>query len=282
MRLALEGAFETTVQRTDTAASADNYYSLRLAPDGEGAGVNTGTGLWLLRPDGRNIRLVGRETGQRVGAVWARDGAELLSSTTRQVVRLTVGVDGPGVPLANAHGRASDWSSDGRWILMVSIGTNDSGDIVAYDVLRRSATPWLATAANETSARFSPEGQWVAYTSDASGRANVYLRRFDGSGQPIRVSTGGGDLPAWRRDGRELFFLSTGNDLMSASLARSGETITAGEPQKLFSHAISRTAVGGGQWPYDAAPDGQRFLLMVPDRLPSLLFLQGLDAVMGR
>lgn len=117
----------------------------------------------------------------------------------------------------------------------------------------------------------------MAYVSDATGSASVYLRRFDGKGQPIRVSTSGGEYPAWRRDSRELYFLSPGNDLMTVSLVRSGETVTVGEPQKLFSRALSR--LNGAAMPYDVAPGGQRFLLNVPDRPPSLVFLQRLDAL---
>ena len=263
----------------------DNYFSLRLAPDGQNAGVNISSGLWLLRPDGRHVPLANRQDGVPLGAVWTRDGADIIftrrdAAGLSQPMRLRPGTDDPGVPLPKARGIVSDWSSDGRWLLTEQPGTNASSDILANDVLHDSSTAWLATAANESAARFSPDGQWVAYMSDVSGSANVYLRRFDGKGQPIRVSTSGGEYPAWRRDGRELFFLSPGNDLMTASLAASGETVTVSAPQKLFSRAVIR--LNGAAMPYDAAPDGQRFLLNVPDRPPSLFFLQGLDAIMGR
>jgi hypothetical protein len=265
----------------------NNYFSLRLAPGGESAGVNANDGLWLLRPDGRHVRLaISRVDSLLLRTVWARDATDLVSTRREvggpqdnRVMRLRSGTDNPGVPLSKARGIVSDWSLDGRWLLTELNGTNATPDILAYDVLHDSSTAWLATTANESSGRFSPDSQWVAYTSDVSGSANVYLRRFDGKGEPIRVSTSGGEYPAWRRDGRELFFVSPGNDLMVASLARSGETVTVGEPQKLFSRALSRLPT---VMPYDAAPDGQRFLLNVPDRPPSLFFLQGLDAMMGQ
>jgi len=193
-------------------------------------------------------------------------------------VRLRVGADDPGVPLANARGDdVMDWSQDGRWLLTSVRETNASSDILLYDMQHASSTAWLATAANEYAARFSPDGQWVAYTSDVTGSPNVYLRRFDGNGQPIRVSTGGGAVPTWRRDGRELFFLSPANELMAATLGRSGETISVEGLQRL----LSRPFNGRLSEPYDAAPDGQRFLVLALDRPPSLFFLQGLDALLG-
>jgi hypothetical protein len=139
----------------------------------------------------------------------------------------------------------------------------------------------MATDTEEQNGRFSPDGKWVAYSSNVSGRFEVYIRSFEGDGQPIAVSTAGGEQPVWRRDGSELFYLEPGDDVMAVSLVRSGNSITPGKPQRLFRiplNDISRSTIA----PYDVTPDGQRFLLNIPDRPTPLFFLQGLDRVIAR
>ncbi|HEY7474532.1 MAG TPA: hypothetical protein VH679_05935, partial [Vicinamibacterales bacterium] len=117
--------------------------------------------------------------------------------------------------------------------------------------------------------------QWVAYASNVSGRQEIYVRPFEGDGQPTAVSTNGGAHPLWRRDSNELFFLDPTDDVMAVSLTRSGATLTPGKPQRLFRiplNDITRTSYA----PYGVSPDGQRFLLNVPDRPTPLFYMQGL------
>src|SRR4029450_13092090 len=112
--------------------------------------------------------------------------------------------------------------------------TSPTRDVVAYDLERKVARPWLATEFSERHARFSPDARWVAYSSDASGRREVYLRLFDGDAPPVPVSINGGSHPIWRNDGTELFFLSPADDLMVVPLTRSGNSISVGKEQVLF------------------------------------------------
>jgi len=154
-----------------------------------------------------------------------------------------------------------------------------SADLLLYDVQNKSLRPWLATDAEEAHARFSPDGKWVAYASNVSGQFEIYIRPFDG-GESTMVSTAGGEQPIWRRDS-ELFYLEPGDDVMAVSLVRSRDSISPGKPQRLFRiplNDITRTAVA----PYDVSPDGQRFLLNVPDSPAPLFFLQGLEGLIAR
>jgi Tol biopolymer transport system component len=259
-----------------TLGDAAAYWTLRLAPDGLSAVVNLSSDLWMIRQDGRRVRLT--DTNQNVGAVWSPSGEELIFSGRSQGVSgllrrgLAPGV--PAVALEGVKGSANDWSPNGRWLL-----TTD-GDIHAYDLANGVSTPWLETRAEERQARFSPDGRWVAYASNANGRLEVYVRAFEGAGQSIPVSTTGGDYPIWRDDGRELFFLSSGNDLMSVEVTVSGTGISLGQPQKLFSLPLN-DATREFFSPYDVAPGGKRFLMNLPDRPGALFFLQGLDAIMA-
>ena len=115
------------------------------------------------------------------------------------------------------------------------------------------------TPANERSTRFSPDGQWIAYTSDRSGRDEVYVRRFEPRDQPDHlISTAGGREPIWSPDGDELFYRN-GNSLLAVPLEFSPE-VQAGSPEPLFEGNWA-IAAGGQNQTYDVAPDG-RFLMI--------------------
>jgi len=261
---------------TGTLGDAATYWTLRLAPDGNTAVVNLNNDLWMLGNDGRRVRFT--DSGLNFNPVWSPSGQEVIFSQGERgpsrPVRRGLAPGAPTLALPGAIGGPSDWSRDGRLL------TSD-GDIHVYNLADGTSTPWLATRAQEWRARFSPDGRWVAFASNATGRFEVYVRAFDGAGQPIPVSTDGGDHPIWRQDGRELFFLSPGNDLMSASVTMSGDQISLGQPEKLFSIPLN-DATREVYSPYDVAPDGQRFLMNLPDRPTPLFLLDGLDAIMGK
>ena len=110
-------------------------------------------------------------------------------------------------------------------------------------------------------AEVSPDGRWLAYNSDRSGHMEVYVQRYPiTDGERWQVSTAGGENPAWTRDGRELFYMTADNALMSVSVQAAGPTWRAGQPVRVLEP---------GQWSryrtsrhYDPAPDGQRFLVL--------------------
>jgi eukaryotic-like serine/threonine-protein kinase len=104
----------------------------------------------------------------------------------------------------------------------------------------------------------SPDGRWMAYHSNVSGRTEIYVERYPELGSRQRISTAGGQRPLWSRDGRELFFVSPDGRQVFASAVQSGTTLAAGTPQMLFETAMFVTA--GGR-PYDIAPDG-RFVII--------------------
>jgi len=120
-----------------------------------------------------------------------------------------------------------------------------------------ATTPWLATGADERDPAFSPDGRFLAYTSDETGRPEVYVRPFPGPGRKQVVSTGGGGVALWSRDGRELFYVQ-GATLMRAPVTRSPE-FTAGHPQILFTDPL---VVWDLALSYDVMPDGESFIVV--------------------
>lgn len=120
----------------------------------------------------------------------------------------------------------------------------------------RKPIPFLQTRFNEFYGVFSPDGRWVAYTSNESGRTEVYVAAFPGAGGKRQISTAGGTMPRWRRDGREIFYLSPDNTLMAAAVNGQGASFAVASVAALFE---TRAA---GDWPYDVSADGQRFLIV--------------------
>jgi eukaryotic-like serine/threonine-protein kinase len=108
------------------------------------------------------------------------------------------------------------------------------------------------TPFSEDRGRFSPDGRWIAYQSNASGQDEIYVQAFPGPGDKSQISAAGGTLPVWRRDGRELFYLANGR-LMAVPVTLSGARIDVGTPLALFAAPL-----GASQ--YDVSADGQRFL----------------------
>jgi hypothetical protein len=119
----------------------------------------------------------------------------------------------------------------------------------------RKVTTYLQRSINNGESRFSPDGRWLAYTSEESGRNEVYVGAFPGPGERWQVSTEGGIQPRWRRDGKELYYLSLDLRLMAVEIKSSGEILEPGVPALLFEPHPLPTF-------FDAAADGQRFLVM--------------------
>jgi len=152
----------------------------------------------------------------------------------------------------------SDWLRDGS-ALLVTEAAGDSHDILVQPSDGSPAIAYAATAANETAARFSPDGRWVAYTSDASGRPEVYLDAYPRHGQRVLVSSGGGVHPVWRGDGRELYYWRDGA-LVAVQLG----VATGNLPPVRISHTVlfrAKYDVGVSTM-YDVSPDGQRFVIV--------------------
>jgi Tol biopolymer transport system component len=160
------------------------------------------------------------------------------------------------------------WSADGRYLMYISTDPESNGDLWVVR-MQGDPTPWpfLKTPFREAYGTFSPDGRWVAYHSDESGRPEVYVLPFapPGSSQPAvaaqLISTGGGTFPEWAPDGRELYYLNPAGAMMAASITVDGDLLVAGVPEMLFPTRISRGGEDVQQGKqYDVTADG-RFLI---------------------
>jgi eukaryotic-like serine/threonine-protein kinase len=153
------------------------------------------------------------------------------------------------------------WSSDGRYIAYEEQDPKTKSDLWILPLDERKPFKFLSTPFNETQGQFSPDGRWIAYVSDQSGRQEVYVRSYPADGSEWQVSTNQGLQPRWREDGKELFFLGSEGteDFMAVSIdARpSDRVLKIGEPRKLFQFdVISQNQRNS----YDVL-SGQRFVL---------------------
>jgi hypothetical protein len=124
----------------------------------------------------------------------------------------------------------------------------------------RKASVFLSTPFNEVQGRFSPNGRWMAYASDESGRFEVYVRPFPAASGQTLISIAGGMQPEWRRDGKELFYISTDGKLTAVPVTTDGDMFTAGTPRALFDVDVPEPSA---PYPSDYAvtADGQRFFV---------------------
>ena len=120
--------------------------------------------------------------------------------------------------------------------------------------------PFLRTEFNEQAPQFSPDGHWIAYQSNESGRYEVYVALFPGPGGKRQVSPAEGTLPRWRADGKELFYRAAGNRLMAAEVDTKGGAFEVKKVEPLVGPMVGPT----GSDYYDVSADGQRFLTLVP------------------
>jgi serine/threonine protein kinase/Tol biopolymer transport system component len=183
------------------------------------------------------------------GQTWPNPGADLLPGTLP-----TLSGAGPQFPMA--------WAPDGT---LAFHERKPSGERDIWVVAPgAAAVPFLLTAFDERSPRFSPDGRWLAYVSDEAGRSDVYVQPFPGPGPKWLVSPGGGVDPVWSADGRELFYRE-GDQLMLAPVA-AADGFSVGRPDRLFEFRFDPGDNGPN---YDVSRDGTWFLMPRGDRGPA-------------
>jgi Tol biopolymer transport system component/predicted Ser/Thr protein kinase len=201
---------------------------------------------------------------------WTPDGARILYSSDGERATFAVAANGGGKPVrltreSTIGGDMPAIAPNGR-LALVSVQDRHGDDIVSVTLDGRHAiAPFQADDGNEASPAFSPDGRYVAYSSTASGRREVYIRPFSGPVHKWPVSIDGGGTPRWRGDGRELFFLA-GARMMAVPVNASATGLTIGAPAMLFDDP-SLVWSGADGHSYDVSADGQRFLMIRPDPL---------------
>lgn len=203
--------------------------------------------------------------------IWSPDGERILYFTisNERPLRMRGLLDGQVKDvLIQPYGPnfLTDWSPDGRYVLFNYASPTTGADIWLLDTAGQpKPSPLLQTAFIETYGQFSPDGKWVAYSSNETGRPEVYIASFPKLGGKIRVSANGGILPKWSRRGNELFYVSEDRRRMLAvSLKTSAAGWKAGAPEVLFDLPDRGFPIDAGlqiRAPYAVSKDGQRFLI---------------------
>jgi Tol biopolymer transport system component/predicted Ser/Thr protein kinase len=252
------------------AAPERAYVYPRLSPDGQrvGAGITEEESqVWLYDFSRETLTRFTYEGHVNLNAVWTPDGKWIAIQSNREgplnIFRQRA--DGSGAPehliTSEYNNFPMSWSPDGQLLAFAEVNPTTGYDIWVLQMSNRKAQPFLRTPFNESAARFSPDGGWMAYISDESGRFEVYVQPYPGPGGEWQISTEGGTEPEWNRNGRELFYRS-GGKMMAVDIATQ-PGFAAGKPRVLFEGRYNPAA--GATSNYDVSPDGQRFLMIKPD-----------------
>ena len=222
-------------------------------------------GLWIIELERGGLTRIAND-GMR--PFWSPDGQRIAFTSDRSAgiadlyMRSTTARDGEEQALLRTGENKfiCDWSPDGRDIVYGSINPGTKSDLWLLPLAgNRKPVPYLVTPNNELDAQISPDGHWLAYTSDESGSWQVYVQSFPIAGRKQVISTSGGIEPRWRRDGRELFYLATDRNLMSVPISTEADAIKSGRPQPLFRAPVPNLNVFIN-W-YSVTGDGQRFVI---------------------
>jgi hypothetical protein len=258
--------FDRNGRELGTVGSPGQYEEPRLSPDEKKVAVGlvdprAGTlDIWthdLTRE--LATRITSRNPDTAYSPVWSPDGRMLAFAAGEGPPHLQRRLSSGGgeeellLPIGEVQW-ADDWSKDGRFIAYTEIGITSKRDVWLLPLADRKPFPFQKTPFDEKTARFSPDGRWLAYESDESGRNEVYVQPLQKSGEKWLISTSGGSQPVWRRDGKELFYVAADNRLMVVPV-KLGTRFEAGVPTVLF--RIDPAA----EHAYDVTSDGQRFLV---------------------
>ena len=249
------------------AAPPHVYRGVRLSPDKRHVATaidEEETQVWQY--DLSRGTLTRLTFGGNVGSnpVWTPDGKRMAFTSNRDgpiniYLQLADGSGGPERLTTSDHiNTPMSWSPDGQTLAFIEINPNTGYDIWMLRLSDRKIQPFLKTSFNESAPRFSPDGHWLAYISDDSGRYEVYVQPYPGPGGKSQISTDGGKEPVWNPNGRELFFRRDGKMMAVEIATQSG--FVAGKPHVLFEGPYEPSP--GSNANYDVSRDGQRFLML--------------------
>jgi Tol biopolymer transport system component len=262
-------------KRQASVAPEGSYSGGRLSPDATRFATRRGatgsTDIWLLELARNTWTRFTFDPKNDQSPVWSPDGRQIAFSSDRsgylQIYRKESAGVGQEEQLTSGPGNKymHDWSPDGHYLMYMQIGSASSFDLWALPLEGdRKPVSVFPSPLGEVEGRFSPNGKWIAYQSDESGKFEIYVQAFPGAPSAPKgkwqVSVQSGTSPVWRGDGKELFFLAPGSKMMAAGVRETASGLAIDTPRELF----STTAVANPGLPYDVTPDGQRFLVVEP------------------
>jgi Tol biopolymer transport system component len=262
------------------------YNHPRFSPDGRLLAMEIREGrqvdVWVYEWERDKIWRLTSNAGDNRSPVWTPDGRRIAFASTRgdkatrNIYLQRADGTAEAEPLTHSSNAQmpTSWHPTGRFLAYGEQNPQSRGDVMILPLEGDEASGWkpgkptvfLASPSDESNAAFSPDGRWLAYQSDESGRMEVYVRPFSGSGEKTQVSSGGGMYPTWSRSRKELFYQQAADwTLMVAAYATEGDSFRAEKPQG--AGRIPRR--GLGMPGFDLHPDGQRFAVLKAAQEPT-------------
>jgi Tol biopolymer transport system component len=245
----------------------------RISPDGKRVALDIAdhhTGnvdVWIYQASGGVATRFTSDPAIDAGPVWSPDGKRIAFMSLRRrhpdiYQRSSSGAGSDEAILASDKTKyLTDWSPDGRFILYRSVDPTTNLELWVLPVGGDAKPiPFLKTTFGVNNGQFSPDGRWVAYASNESGKWEIAVAPFPGPGGSWKVSSAGGSEPRWRRDGKELYYLAPDGKLMAVEV-KAGPTFEAGVATPLFQIRRREPVSASDLFSYDVSADGQRFLV---------------------
>jgi serine/threonine protein kinase/Tol biopolymer transport system component len=268
--------FDRTGQVVGKIGQPDSVVNFRLSPDQTRIALDrkdSRTGkrdVWLINDlAGGFASRFTSDDGDTLTAVWSPDSKSMISVSVRDGTRSfhlreTSGNNTEHSLKQGFAGSANDWPLDGRFLVASARTESTQWDIALIPMTGQTSQPswFLQTPANEGQPRVSPNGKWIAYASDESGRQEIYVQSFPIPGNKQRISSDGGSWPRWRGDGAELIYVAPGHVVTSVPVG-TAERFTAGKPIPLFRSSGAPDGPIGVVDPFEVSLDGNRFLMLV-------------------
>jgi len=252
------------------AAPARAYWYPRVSPDGQRVAVvvdDQERQIWLHDLSRGTMPRLTFEGNFNSIPAWTPDGKRVAFASTKEgqqnlFWQMADGSGGPERLTTSEYTQYPySWSADGQLLAFAEVNPTTGYDIWVLQLSDRKAQPFLRAPSDQAVPRFSPDGRWLAYVSNESGRYEVYVQPYPGPGGKYLISTEGGTEPVWNPNGRELFYRS-GDKMMAVDIATQ-RGFTAGNARLLFAGQYMTTV---GTIPnYDVSPDGRRFLMLKPN-----------------
>jgi eukaryotic-like serine/threonine-protein kinase len=252
------------------AASPHSYSFPRLSPDGRRLAVDIveqdeATHVWLYDLFRETLTPFTFEGTLNQPPAWTPDGKRIAFRSNKEGTRTNIFwqlADGSGglerLRTSEFAAIPRSFSPDGQLLAFFEFNPATAQDIWVLRLNDRQARPFLQTKFNETDPAFSPDGHWLAYRSDKSGRPEIYVQPYPGPGGEWQISTAGGMEPVWNPNGRELFY-RIGDKMMAVDITTQ-PGFSAGKPRIRFAGQYVPTPATTPN--YDVSPDGQRFLML--------------------
>jgi Tol biopolymer transport system component len=267
--------FDREGKELSTVGPVGTYAAPWLSPDEKRitfAGAEPqggGSDIWLMDLARGTPTRFTFDPSIEVSPLWSPDGSRIVYSSDRDgpmnLYQRAANGAGDAEPLLKTEANnkfCTDWSADGRFILFQELNQRTNFDLWILPLSGdRKPFPYVHGDFSEVQGRFSPDGKWVAYASNESGSWQVYVQSFPAPGGKWQISTNGGAQPQWRRDGRQLFYISSDRKLMAVDVKTNGSTFEADDPKEMFGLRVQTVGLPGPRNYFIAAVDGKRFLV---------------------